>query len=265
MAPRSSAVTKTLGPIHFEDLEPHRFEDLVRELIYDCKDWQTIEATGRSGSDEGFDIRAYERAIADSGEPTEEGEDADGPHPMEGNRWMIQGKREKEIGPAKLRAILGDVDPDDPPNGYVMAASVNFSKRAYDVFREELRKRGVQEFYLWGKAELEDMLHLPKNDHILFTFFGISLVSRRRSRATEVGSAVTIKNKLLRALGDGRPMYQSVLIRDLNDRHYPFESKYPDFESRPAWQEYITIEHHPIGLVVRENDYFAYVDHQKKH
>lgn len=30
--------------IHFEDLDPHRFEDLVRELIYDFRDWQTIEA-----------------------------------------------------------------------------------------------------------------------------------------------------------------------------------------------------------------------------
>ena len=50
-------ITRTFGPIHFEDLDPHRFEDLVRELIYDYKDWQSIEATGRGGSDEGFDIR----------------------------------------------------------------------------------------------------------------------------------------------------------------------------------------------------------------
>jgi hypothetical protein len=54
-------ITRTYGPIHFEDLEPRRFEDLVRELIYDYKDWQSIEATGRTGSDEGIDIRAYER------------------------------------------------------------------------------------------------------------------------------------------------------------------------------------------------------------
>jgi len=50
-------ITRTYGPIHFEDLDPHRFEDLIRELIYDYKDWQSIEATGRSGSDSGFDVR----------------------------------------------------------------------------------------------------------------------------------------------------------------------------------------------------------------
>lgn len=38
-----------------------RFENLVREIIYDYKDWQTIDATGQSGDDDGFDIRAFER------------------------------------------------------------------------------------------------------------------------------------------------------------------------------------------------------------
>ena len=65
-------VTRTYGPIHFEDLDPHRFEDLVRELIYDYKDWQAIEATGRSGNDGGFDVRAYEKV-----ETTSRGKDED--------------------------------------------------------------------------------------------------------------------------------------------------------------------------------------------
>lgn len=29
--------TKTIGPLHFEDLEPKRFEDLVRQLAYDFR------------------------------------------------------------------------------------------------------------------------------------------------------------------------------------------------------------------------------------
>jgi hypothetical protein len=85
-----SNITKILGPIHFEDLDPHRFEDLVRELVYDFKDWQSIEATGRGGSDDDFDIRAYERigdAIAES-EEYDSGEET--PHPMEGRVWMFQ-------------------------------------------------------------------------------------------------------------------------------------------------------------------------------
>jgi hypothetical protein len=115
---------------------------------------------------------------------------------------MDDPKREKTLTPADVKKILADVDPKDPPYGYILAASAVFSKRSYDLFREELRKKGVMEFYLWGRPELEDMLHLPKNDRILFTFFGISLVSRRRSRTTEIRSAVTIKNKLYKVLGD---------------------------------------------------------------
>jgi Restriction endonuclease len=258
-----SKVTRTYGPIHFEDLDPHRFEDLVRELIYDYKDWQSIEATGRSGSDDGFDIRAYEKVINNS--DTEEDEDApDKVHPMEGNLWMIQGKREKEIGPKKVKSIVAEINEEDPPDGYILAASANFSKESYDVFREELRKKGVMEFYLWGKAELEDMLHLPKNDRILFTFFGISLISKRRSRATEVRSTINIKNKLYRALGEGHSFNQSILIRDLKDTHYPYESEYKDFKKRPRWKEYIAFGYHPLGVRVHGREYFAYIDTEKK-
>ncbi len=39
--------TRTLNPLHFEDLEPHRFEDMVRQLAYDFRPWRSIEATGR--------------------------------------------------------------------------------------------------------------------------------------------------------------------------------------------------------------------------
>lgn len=54
------ATTRTIGPLHFEDLDPKRFEDLVRQLAYEFKPWRRLEATGRSGSDNGFDARGYE-------------------------------------------------------------------------------------------------------------------------------------------------------------------------------------------------------------
>jgi hypothetical protein len=103
---------------------------------------------------------------------------------------------------SQIKKILADADENDPPYGYILAASAMFSKKSYDLFRDILRAKGVMEFYVWGSPELEDMLHLPKNDRILFTFFGISLVSRRRSRATEVRNAVIVKNKLHRVLGE---------------------------------------------------------------
>jgi hypothetical protein len=174
---------------------------------------------------------------------------------------MIQGKREKTIGPADLKKILADVDENDPPYGYILAASPVFSKKSYDVFREILRTKGVMEFYAWGSPELEDMLHLPKNDRILFTFFGVSLVSRRRSRTTEVRSAVIVKNKLHKVLGKPSDEFGTyVLIRDINDTHYLYKGGYHDFSTNPRWVEREAFAHHPRGFWVHRRKHFAYVE-----
>jgi hypothetical protein len=264
MARGKPTVTRTFAPIHFEDLDPHRFEDLIRELIYDFRDWQSIEATGRAGSDDGFDIRAFVKLPIQE-QPEDQEEPFEARHPMDGPRWMIQGKREKTLTPSDVKQILADVDANDPPYGYILAASAVFSKKSYDLFREELRRKGVMEFYLWGRPELEDMLHLPKNDRILFTFFGISLVSRRRSRTSEIRSAVTTKNKLYKVLGDPQSMLErNVLIRDIADTHYPFKGDCPDFGMSPRWIERVVTRHDPNGLIVRCREFFAYADRSKK-
>lgn len=253
-------ITRTYGPIHFEDLDPHRFEDMVRELIYDFRDWQSIEATGRSGNDDGFDARAIEKSFT----PQSDDPDSQLTEISDGKQWMIQGKREKEIGPKKLKSILADIDSKAPPYGYILAASVNFSKASYDLFRSELRNKGVMEFYLWGKSELEDMLHMPKNDRILFTFFGISLTTKRKSLTTEARSAVTVKNKLFGMFGESYNFYQSVLLRDIKDTNYPYEFQCTNFKAQPTWKEYIGYEHHPLGLMCHNHKYFAYVNEEKK-
>src|SRR5215208_3260463 len=133
--------TKTLNPLHFEDLEPHRFEDLVRQLIYDFKDWQSIEATGKGGSDDGFDVRAWERVREMTNQEADDENDI-GTHPMEGDLWMVQCKREKAVGPTKIAKILDDgVDGQNPPYGYILVAPVGFSKKSYDIFRQILRAK----------------------------------------------------------------------------------------------------------------------------
>ena len=96
---------------------------------------------------------------------------------------MIQCKREKKLSASRITAIIDDaVKKERPPYGYILAAPVNFTKKSYDAFRSALIERGVSEFQLLGKAELEDMLYQPKNDRVLFAFFSVSLVTQRRSR-----------------------------------------------------------------------------------
>jgi hypothetical protein len=106
--------TRTLNPLHFEDLEPHRFEDLIRQLIYDFRNWRSLEALGRSGSDEGIDIRGIELTGVSEREWEEE-QDGEEDYQLwvrdtepEERLWIIQCKRERSIGPQKVRSIITD-------------------------------------------------------------------------------------------------------------------------------------------------------------
>jgi hypothetical protein len=111
-----AVVSKTIGPLHLEDLGPHRFEDLVRQLLYDFRPRRDLEATGRSGSDEGFDVRAWESMIpvADGGAAEEQNYEAD--DTATARQWLIQCKREKTISPSKLKGYLAEL-PDVQSDG----------------------------------------------------------------------------------------------------------------------------------------------------
>jgi hypothetical protein len=264
--PRKIKATKTVNPLHFEDLEPHRFEDLVRRLLYNFRDWSNIEATGRSGSDEGFDVRAWEASdVIDN--TNDEGDE--GTHNLDGRMWQVQGKREKSITPAKMRALIREgVDRDNPPYGYILAGATNISKAAYDVFRTELKLKGVSEFYFWGKDHLEDQLSLPQNDEILFTFFGLSLIPRRRSRIAEIKFNINNKNKMLKLIfgsdqfpHNGAPERgRGFLLRDVNAENYPYREAYPDFEQRRRWEEHDAVTVTPKGIYFKVRERYAYLN-----
>jgi len=93
-------VTRTINPLHFEDLEPHRFEDLVRQLAHDFRPWRQLEAIGRLGNDQGVDIRGWEIL---GGTDEADGEDGGAPADRE---WLFQVKRHKTLGPADIRPIV---------------------------------------------------------------------------------------------------------------------------------------------------------------
>ncbi len=159
----------------------------------------------------------------------------------------------KQLGPTRVKDIVEDaVARGDPPYGYILAAPATFSKKAYDAFRTALSERGVREFHLFGRAELEDMLYMPTNDRILFAFFGVSLSSKKRTRVSEVRITVNNKNKLYTILGatgayEGE-IDRHVLLRDLNDTHYPDKEQYVNREKK-EWDFLPAID-----LLYRESD-----------
>lgn len=251
--------TRTINPLHFEDLEPHRFEDLVRQLAYSFRPWRSLEATGRLGGDKGVDIRGWEMV---GGREDTEGSDPDADAASD-REWRIQVKREKRLGPADLKAIVEDEVPTDgpPPYGLVVAAACNVSADALAALRAASMDRGVVETHMWSNAHLEDALFLPEHDHLLFAYFGISITTKRRAQLAELRAILALKRKIRAVIDkDGdktRGLRQALVVRDI-------DAPYPDFENvrggrmrsyAPPWHAVTLKEIHPQGPIVERFHY----------
>ena len=264
------AITRTIGPLHFEDLDPKRFEDLVRQLAYEFKAWRRLEATGRSGSDDGFDARGYEivTKVAQSSLGVEDSEVVDEQAALiEGNDdklWLIQCKRERTIGPKALVNYLDDItlSTDEKLHGLVLAAACDFSKRARDEFAQKCRDMGLEEWHLWGKAELEDRLFRPETDHHLFAYFGFSLAIRRRSQRSELRARLVMKRKANRLLKDQSNSW--ILLRSPDALEYPYCEDLADFKKNPQWMvwQYRGMFHEGLKFCVGRH--FAYLSDDGK-
>lgn len=256
-----SSTTRTIGPLHFEDLEPHRFEDLVRQLVYDFRPWRALEATGRAGSDDSFDARGFEVADAVDALPAEQDDpDADEARPAttDDRIWLVQCKREQTITPARIKKHLDDIPLTSLEGlyGVVFVAACDFSKKTRDAFRDWCRAAGVSEAHLWGKAELEDQFFQPKNDGLLFTYFGISLRIRRRSIRTQLRTRLAMKRKCERTLDQ---TYVPVLLRDPTDDRYPYVSGDDARVNPMRWRVRRYIGHCIEGLLLEIRNSLAYI------
>lgn len=249
--------TRTTNPLPFEHLEPKRFEDLVRQLAYDFRPWRQLEATGRAGSDAGFDARGWEARdltaprVSDAAEEIEgEAEDA-AAEGTDDRLWLIQCKRERTIGPA---AMLGHLEAMPTETfeglyGLVFVAACDLSKGTRDACRDWCGGLGVQEIHVWGRAELEDLLYQPKNDHLLFAYFGISLQIRRRSAATALRRITTVKRKLKRLLDKGQGWPGTpVIVRDPADTRFPWTGRETLQSGRFLWRPFAMKSLGPQGL-----------------
>jgi len=255
-------ITQTLNPLHFEDLEPHRFEDLARQLVYDFRDWSNLEATGTKGSDDGFDVRGREPVILRDSST----DGSDDVSDSEERIWLIQCKREKSISPKDIDGYLDAIfsKSQEKIHGIIFIAACNYSKKTRDVFIMKIREKGVKEFQLWGKAELEDLLFQPKNDHLLFAYFGISLAIRHRTMKTMLRSRIATKKKALNAIEESIGV-RGVLIRDANDTHYPYDGDVPNFNKCPPWKIFNFEKQTHDGLEFLLRKRMAYVSDDKIH
>ena len=215
---------------------------------------------GVVSTDDGFDVRGYEVIPPNYTDTDEGGPDDDEVSFPRDRLWLVQCKRERRITPKKLAGYLDEVRLADGESlhGLIFAAACEFSKASRDVFARVCREKGLEEWYLWGKAELEDQLIRPANDHLLFAYFGISLGIRRRSRVTQVRARLAAKRKAGRHLEDR--VHQPVLIRALEDQAYPYNEELVDFAKHPPWKIFNYLGASHAGLLFEMSKHFAFLD-----
>jgi hypothetical protein len=229
---------------------------LIRQLAYDFRQWKSLEAIGRAGSDEGIDILGRE-LITLGEEPQDGDEDAE---PQYSDRlWVFQCKREKTLPPGRLQKVIDEslASLEVPPHGFILAVACDVSKAARSRFREEMIKRGIEEFFIWSRGELEDLLFQPKNDHLLFAYFGIALQPRRRNLSTVIRSEITKKKQLTALIekeqGTGGTL---VLLRDPTDDRYPDQPRSGEAQARWGLCRALHLKK-PGHLAVQTHEYFA--------
>jgi hypothetical protein len=154
----------------------------------------------------------------------------------------------KEIPPAEISGLYG----------VVVAASSTVSKKARDQFFLWCSDAGLKEAHLWGREELEDALFQPKNDHLLFAYFGISLKIRERSRSTQIRRRLALKRKAKRLLDSRRGM--PILLRNIDDDSYPCLDDVELLRRKALWRFFQYEELQALGLKVASGFHYAYLD-----
>ena len=214
--------TQTTNRLHFEDLEPHRFEDLVYELLYSKQDWKRIENWGKCGSDDGIDIYCEDK---------------------EGTKWFCQCKRYKSLQPALVKEVVDKIisNNKNTNNGIILlVVACDVSKRTFEVFQEYSLKKGFEEAIIWSSLTLETELYKHKN--LLEKYFGNTynkeqekekrIINGRRMMKEVEKKLLSYKNThdiqyARRILEDPtlKFIYDSVIIRSTDEQAH-LEEKY---------------------------------------
>lgn len=173
-------VTKTHGRLHFEDLDPLRFEDLCLSVVYRYRRWEKLDHLGRLGSDGGKDICAYEK--------------------LENGKidlHVFQCKRYSKLNKTQLRKIVSDYCANnvDRPDYYYLVAGCDLSKDQIDCFNEACSKNGIGNAIVWSASVLEAILYGQYHD-LLFAFFGVNMTEKRNNKINSIRRNVALKKQM---------------------------------------------------------------------
>lgn len=216
-------VTRTINQLHFEDLDPIRFEDLILAMVYRMRRWDKLDHFGKKGTDDGIDIRAVEKLENDKE-----------------NVYYFQCKRYQKITNAKIKDIIDDYLMKNTfiPQFYILVISCSLTKKQIEYFESYCDEKGFNTATVWTSSVIEAKLYSEYHD-LLFAYFGVNLVSERKSLIGGIRRNIALKKKMkndfLKQTGCRtreeiedrlhKPWtkfnHSEVLIRSIYDKAYP--------------------------------------------
>lgn len=219
--------SSTTNRLHFEDLEPRRFEDLSFEILNRTKKWKRINHTGALGNDGGVDIYG----VTD-----------------EDHVYYCQVKRLREASKADITSIVNKVLENNSIEInstliYIFACDLSATTITYAY--DYAKKRGFANAELFTAKNLEAHLY-NKHKDLLKKYFGIDCFTSH-SKAEEVRYSLEMKlvaeQKLLitdfykkytnaQLIKDPsiKFRYDALIIRSVNDTQYPDSDENNPFE-----------------------------------
>lgn len=218
--------TRTINQLHFEDLDPIRFEELILSMVYRMRRWDKLDHFGKKGSDDGIDIRAIEQL--------ENGKS---------NTYYFQCKRYQKVTNTILKSIIDDYlsKNDFIPQFYILVVSCPVTKKQIEYLEKYCDEKGFNTVSVWTSSIIETKLYAEYQD-LLFAYFGINLTNERKSLTQSIRRNIALKNRMkkdfLKQTGcrDRAEIqerirnpwkkfnHSEVLIRSIYDKAYPEEN-----------------------------------------
>lgn len=217
-------VTRTINQLHFEDLDPIRFEELILAMAYKWRRWESINHFGKLGSDDGIDIEATENLYDRE------------------RMYIFQCKRYLKISQSQLKKIVDEFLSKNNllPDVYVLVVSCSISKKNIEFMRTYLSSKGIEKLIVWDKSILETMLYTDYQN-LLFAYFGINLIKEHNNKIKTIRRNVALKKKMhLDFLNNNnignysvtehlkKPFlkfgFTKMTIHSIYDKNYPYEN-----------------------------------------
>lgn len=171
----------TTNRLHFEDLEPRRFEELGYQLLHRLYKWDRFDHTGVCGNDGGVDMYGITK---------------DGVH------CYCQVKRYQKLTQSDIREIYSSIIENyktiDPNSKFILICACDLSKQVLDLAYELGATYGFKLVELFSRTRLEALLY---NGHrpLLNTFFG-SATNKHESNAVKIKKQAQAKRYVVKKL-----------------------------------------------------------------